>query len=159
MDIARPKSVADPGEAQSPSSSARRCPILTFDPQWLAITRSFQPYFSTSRVQSAFPGEAQAIEMVRRELDWVQQHIGTRKIDECQTFTRIAPGPDQEGSKFQQRTWCSLFLCPWISHLLVIAMLAKRAETRWLTFCLFCFPSSAVVRQPSNGSVLCNAGA
>jgi len=134
--------VEDPREVQSPSSpsTARRCPILTFDPQWLAITRAFQPYFSTNRAQSVFPGETQAIAMVRRELDWVNQNIGVRKIDECQTFTRTAPGTEQEGSKFQQRTWCSFLSPPFISHSFVTAMLAKRAETRWLTFCLFYVP-------------------
>ena len=165
MDIPCPYPVADPGEVPSPSSSTRRCPVLAFDPEWLAITRAFQPYFSTSRIQPAFPGETQAVASVRQELDWVMQHIGTRRVEECQTFCRTAPGPLPEEAKIgRQREWCSISSVDFASP--------QRPETRRLTidfirlfFFVFCFvsscfhPSSTVVRQPSNGCVLRNAGA
>ena len=88
-------------------SGVRISPKLTFDPEWLAITRAFHPYFSTTRSQPPFPGEAQAREMVEKELDWVVKNVknsGIRDISECQTFVATAPGPGSEGSaKFQQR--------------------------------------------------------
>ena len=133
MDIPCSYPAADPGEVQSPSSSMRRCPVLAFDPEWLAITRAFQPYFSTSRTQPAFPGETQAVASVRQELDWVMQHVGTRRVEECQTFSRTAPGPCAGEAKIgRQREWCSISSVDFAS--------LQRPETRSLTFDLFvCF--------------------
>jgi lariat debranching enzyme len=94
-------------------SSAQSSPKLTFDPEWLAITRSFHPFFSTIRTQPPFPEESQAREMVKMDLDWVQRNVRNRKCDgmsgirdvaDCQAFAMTAPGPGNEGnSKFVQR--------------------------------------------------------
>jgi len=69
-------------------------PKLTFDPEWLAITRAFHPYFSTGYHQKPFPNESQARQMVERELEWVHQHVenkGTMDVLHCQQFTTTAP--------------------------------------------------------------------
>jgi lariat debranching enzyme len=82
---------------------------MTFDPEWLAITRAFHPYLSTTRDQPAFPDETQARDMVRRELEWVTQNIvthpkGSLSVADCQRFAMTAPGPGQEGNaKMKQR--------------------------------------------------------
>ena len=79
----------------------RRMPELTYDPEWLAITRAFHPYMSLSPEQVPFPTEAQARELVRNELAWVMENIetragekpGSRSIHDCQQFVMTAPGP------------------------------------------------------------------
>jgi lariat debranching enzyme len=102
IDFADPRSIVE-----LPSGRVRRSPMLTFDPEWLAISRAFHPYLSTSRSQPPFPNQSQATEMVRKEMDWVMQHVGVdgvATVTDCQTFIPTAPGPGQEGStKFQQR--------------------------------------------------------
>jgi len=80
-------------------------PKLAFDPEWLAITRALQPWFSTSQRQTPFPEEAQAREMVKEELAWVEKEVlGTEKgkeVSECQSFVVTAPGPQPKESKNQ----------------------------------------------------------
>ncbi|KAF9463446.1 DBR1-domain-containing protein [Collybia nuda] len=86
-------------------------PILSFDPEWLAISRAFHPWLSTARVQRTFPEEAEAREMVTRELEWVMQNVPRKVgeqllVSECQIFAQTAPGPGSEGSaKNQQPPW------------------------------------------------------
>ncbi|KAI6107595.1 lariat debranching enzyme, C-terminal domain-containing protein [Pisolithus croceorrhizus] len=92
-------------------------PKLTYDPEWLAITRAFDEYFSRSQHQASFPDEETARSRVSQELEWVQKnlvqkHTGTGEgagevsgtarglaISEHQVFVRTAPGPDSEGQK------------------------------------------------------------
>lgn len=96
---------SDNGESLQPS------PTLTFDPEWLAITRAFHPWLSTTRYQRPFPDEAEARGMVGQEMEWVEKNLRGRDRDknpllvsECQRFTPTAPGPGSEGGgKFQQR--------------------------------------------------------
>ncbi|KAF9045383.1 lariat debranching enzyme, C-terminal domain-containing protein [Panaeolus papilionaceus] len=84
---------------------------FSFDPEWLAICRAFHPLLSTTRHQPAFPDEADARNMVARELDWVSKNIktdasGEIPISDYQTFVMTAPGPGTEGqAKFQQPPW------------------------------------------------------
>ncbi|KAF8648408.1 hypothetical protein AX16_006306 [Volvariella volvacea WC 439] len=87
-----------PNEGQNPNGLR---PTLTFDPEWLAIMRAFNPWFSTRRHQIPFPTEQDARELVRTELEWVREHVG-RKFNgkpeeewfvlECQQFAQTAPG-------------------------------------------------------------------
>lgn len=96
----------------------QRCiPKLTFDPEWLAITRAFHPYMSTRRRQADYPDEATARASVAEEMKWVKSNVqnqktnsseaslgGIRSILDCQTFVQTAPGPGSEGAqKNQQR--------------------------------------------------------
>ncbi|TFL04826.1 lariat debranching enzyme, C-terminal domain-containing protein [Pterulicium gracile] len=77
-------------EEPSPSSP----PTFTFDEEWLAITRAFQPLMSRTRSQPPFPDEEKAREMVKTELEWVRaQQLQSMAVDECQQFTMTAPGP------------------------------------------------------------------
>ncbi|EPQ50728.1 DBR1-domain-containing protein [Gloeophyllum trabeum ATCC 11539] len=84
--------VVDVGSPQAGDGAPR----LAYDPEWLAITRAFQPWLSTSRSQPPFPEEAQAREMVRAELAWVQANVGAKEVGECQVFAVTAPGPSPE---------------------------------------------------------------
>lgn len=76
-------------------------PVLAFDPEWLAITRAFHSYMSTSPQQPPFPDEATAREAVARELTWVRDKLlSTREnvvIQDMQSFVITAPAPDAEG--------------------------------------------------------------
>jgi lariat debranching enzyme len=77
-------------------------PVLTFDPEWLAIVRSFNPFFSRGRAQLPFPPEADARATVARELAWVREHaLGdapSRSVDGVQVFAPTALG-GPEGPK------------------------------------------------------------
>lgn len=87
-------------------------PTLTFDPEWLAITRAFHPWLSTTRHQPAFPDEAEARALVAKELEWVRANVpknerGEILVREWQSFVMTAPGPGMEGGdKFRQREFC-----------------------------------------------------
>lgn len=92
---------------------SRAEPVLSFDPEWLAITRAFHPWLSTTYHQPSFPEEAEARALVAKELDWVKANVATNKWGEIpvldhQTFVMTAPGPGTEGgNKFKQRE-CSV---------------------------------------------------
>ncbi|KAL0956930.1 hypothetical protein HGRIS_003034 [Hohenbuehelia grisea] len=100
-----------PKDAVLPKTEGSK-PKITFDPEWLAITRAFHPLFSTSIHQPSFPNEADARAMVEKELEWVKSNVvaghegGPRTIGECQKFACTAPGPGSEGAaKKQQPPW------------------------------------------------------
>jgi lariat debranching enzyme len=81
--------VESPGETQAPK--------LTFDPEWMAITRAFQPWLSRTRVQRAFPEEREARRMVSEELEWVMKKVGDGyEIGKCQVFS---PGTEEIGGE------------------------------------------------------------
>jgi len=90
----------------SQSDSAQ--PVLSFDPEWLAISRAFHPWLSTTHQQPSFPEEAEARAMISKELEWVIENVeqderGDILVSDYQTFTITAPGPGSEGSgKFKQ---------------------------------------------------------
>jgi len=92
-------------------SSKHSGPRLAFDPEWLAITRAFQPWFSTTQSQLPFPDEAEARRLVVKERDWVSANIKTNQdgeipIQNYQKFAMTAPGPGQAGTrKLQQPPW------------------------------------------------------
>lgn len=105
--------------ASSPLSTSSHAenpsPRLTYDPEWLAITRAFDEYFSRSQHQASFPDEETAKSRVTQEVDWVrknlvQKHTATEEgtgevsgttrglaISEHQAFVPTAPGPGSEG--------------------------------------------------------------
>ncbi|KAI0039576.1 DBR1-domain-containing protein [Auriscalpium vulgare] len=85
--------------------AATVAPVVAFDPEWLAITRAFHPFLSTTERQPPFPTLKQARGMVEKELTWVRQNVGRRlgvkpagawRVDACQTFAMTAPGHGQE---------------------------------------------------------------
>lgn len=85
MDIPTPSSV--------PKSQSLR---LTFDPEWLAITRALHPFFCTTKVQVALPQVDEARALVNTELEWVHQNVsdaGLQEVGKVQKFWCTAPGP------------------------------------------------------------------
>lgn len=91
-----------------PTEESRQPPLLTFDPEWLAITRAFHPWLSTTRHQRPFPPEAEARDMVSKEFEWVSKNVtgDALLVSEHQRFIPTAPGPGNEGAaKNQQPPW------------------------------------------------------
>ncbi|TFK74614.1 DBR1-domain-containing protein [Pluteus cervinus] len=86
-------------------------PVLSYDPEWLAITRAFHPWLSLVRHQPALPDDEQLQALVKKELEWVNENIPKKLseamlVSDCQQFVQTAPGPGSEGSaKFQQPPW------------------------------------------------------
>ncbi|KAF8901740.1 lariat debranching enzyme, C-terminal domain-containing protein [Gymnopilus junonius] len=86
-------------------------PLLSFDPEWLAITRAFHPWLSTTRHQPSFPEEIEARALVASELEWVEKNVekdtnGAIPVMEHQSFAMTAPGPGSEGAdKSKQPPW------------------------------------------------------
>ncbi|KAF9493420.1 DBR1-domain-containing protein [Pleurotus eryngii] len=93
----------------TPPSPAK--PTLQYDPEWLAITRAFDPYFSLRVQQLPFPEEAEARAMVAKELAWVEANLNggngsdgrCKNVQECQQFVMTAPGPGAEGGQARQQ--------------------------------------------------------
>lgn len=88
----------------APTTVLSSPPILTFDPEWLAIARAFHPLLSTTRHQPPFPPEDAARDMVARAREWVDAHVPAEslRVDACQEFVMTAPGPGNE-NRAQQR--------------------------------------------------------
>ncbi|KAG2016515.1 lariat debranching enzyme [Coprinopsis cinerea AmutBmut pab1-1] len=113
-------------DTTSTSPPQRRTPTLAFDPEWLAITRAFHPWFNTtSKLQRGFPGEEEARAMVAKEREWVEVNLikasggggessdsipsaggavsgsvkheqRLLKVEDVQVFEKTAPGPCAE---------------------------------------------------------------
>jgi len=75
--------------------------VLCYDPEWLAITRAFQPYLSREYKQATYPGPDDAHAAVSREWDWVHAHVPPKlnlcdgddwHVDSCQRFV-VRPPP------------------------------------------------------------------
>jgi len=78
--------------------------VLSYDPEWLAITRAFQPYHPRSREphKTVYPNADDARAAVSREWDWVHAHVPPKlslgegegegegdagwRVDACQRF-------------------------------------------------------------------------
>ncbi|KII89542.1 hypothetical protein PLICRDRAFT_175716 [Plicaturopsis crispa FD-325 SS-3] len=90
----------------APTTVPSSPPMLTFDPEWLAIARAFHPLLSTTRHQPPFPPEDAAREMVARARQWVDAHVPAEslRVDVCQEFVMTAPGPGSE-NRNQQPPW------------------------------------------------------
>ena len=77
--------------------------MLSYDPEWLAITRAFQPYLSLESRQAIYPNPDDARAAVSREWDWVHAHVPPKlnlgdgggnhgwRVDACQQFTHGSP--------------------------------------------------------------------
>ena len=94
----------------APISTTTDAPLFAFDPEWLAICRAFHPWLSTTRLQPAFPEEAEARALVAQERTWVDANVktderGALPIGDCQTFAMTAPGPGSEGRNKLRQRW------------------------------------------------------
>jgi lariat debranching enzyme len=100
-------------DVPTPSSVPQsQSPRLTFDPEWLAITRALHPFFSTTRMQVALPKPDEARALVTTELEWVRQNVSeaaSQEINEMQKFWRTAPGPPGDTKAHHQRRKRLLF--------------------------------------------------
>ncbi|KAF9529908.1 lariat debranching enzyme, C-terminal domain-containing protein [Crepidotus variabilis] len=79
-------------------------PTISFDPSWLAITRAFAPFHSTTKHQPAFPSEEEARALIEKEEAWVKANIkvderGYIPVNTVQVFAKTAPGPSEDGGK------------------------------------------------------------
>ncbi|KAI0736378.1 DBR1-domain-containing protein [Fomitopsis betulina] len=97
--------IAEPPRFHKEALGERAAPILSFDPEWLAITRAFHPYMPTGPSQLAYPIEDAARAAVETEVAWVNEHVHSLKVDDCQAFTIKAPppGPSDNPSLRQQQ--------------------------------------------------------
>ena len=90
--------------------------VLCYDPEWLAITRAFQPYLSREPKQATYPSPDDARAAISREWDWVHANVPPKlnlgaggdawRVDACQRFVVRSPPaggapvghPDREGN-------------------------------------------------------------
>jgi lariat debranching enzyme len=101
VDIAAPQD-----GTQSPALDTTSV-TLSYDPEWLAITRAFQPYLSRRREQATYPDPDVARVAVAREWDWVHAHVLPKlgdgwRVDTCQRFAQ--DGRDGAGGGARQQT-------------------------------------------------------
>ena len=107
-----------------PCPSSDSPPTLSYDPEWLAITRAFNPFMSNNKPQLEYPDEPTARAAVQRELEWVRTHVfqdgggagdgrgdggggvGVKKVEDIQVFVKTAPGPGEEGSRGKTQRTC-----------------------------------------------------
>ncbi|KAF8218311.1 lariat debranching enzyme, C-terminal domain-containing protein [Mycena galopus ATCC 62051] len=89
------------GKATSPPPGPR----LTYDPEWLAISRAFHPFLSLARNQSAFPLEDAARALVADARTQIAADLAAREpgldiddleVTQVQEFVMTAPGPGRE---------------------------------------------------------------
>jgi lariat debranching enzyme len=90
---------------EGPSSEGPTTVVLSYDPEWLAITRAFQPYLSRKREQAVYPEPDAARAAVAREWDWVHAHalpnLGAEcRVDACQQFVQGVDGARQQTDAF-----------------------------------------------------------
>lgn len=79
--------------------------MLSYDPEWLAIARAFQPYLSSKREQAAYPDPDAARAAVAHEWDWAQEHVLPKlgaefRIDVCQRLAQGVDGAHQQTDAF-----------------------------------------------------------
>jgi len=85
--------IPEPPEYQQTVMGERIAPVVSFDPEWLAITRAFHPYMSTGLNQLSYPDESTARAAIEKDLEWVKEHVKAMKVEECQAFVVTAPPP------------------------------------------------------------------
>ncbi|KAG8691652.1 hypothetical protein FRC11_013668 [Ceratobasidium sp. 423] len=68
-------------------------PILTYDREWLAISRAMHPFLSTQRHQSTIPPVWDLAPLIQESQRWVDENVGEREIRHVQEFIMTAPGP------------------------------------------------------------------
>ncbi len=85
---------------------------LTFDPEWLAITRAFQPFFNQGQPRALLPPHHLSSQLVRKHLEWVLEHVGEdRPVGSVQKFQPTAPGSVGRESRRQRELFRPLNLC------------------------------------------------
>lgn len=92
-------------DIRSPVPVAATGPVITYDPEWLAISKALHPFLSTSRAALPIPSEETARALVDKERDWIAENAGALEIADVQVFTKTAPNPlpKQARARGQQR--------------------------------------------------------
>ncbi|KAF7304246.1 DBR1-domain-containing protein [Mycena chlorophos] len=92
-------------------------PRLTYDPEWLAISRAFHPFFSLKPQQNRYPLADAVGALVDEARAWVTDNLKAREpslditdleVNQVQQFVMTAPGPGHEdtmGGKRSQPPW------------------------------------------------------
>ncbi|CAE6479541.1 unnamed protein product [Rhizoctonia solani] len=68
-------------------------PTLTYDREWLAISRAMHPFLSTQRHQPTIPPVWDLAPLIQESQRWVDENVGEREIRQVQEFIMTAPGP------------------------------------------------------------------
>jgi len=94
-----------PTKEEGSSTEGPATVVLSYDPEWLAITRAFQPYLSRKREQAAYPEPDAARAAVAHEWDWVHTHALSKLgaeccVDACQRFVQGVDGAHQQTDAF-----------------------------------------------------------
>jgi Lariat debranching enzyme, C-terminal domain len=76
-----------------PSAPVTAPPTLTYDREWLAISRALHPYLSTEIRQPSLPPIWDMAPLIEESQRWVDDHVGEREIGHIQEFVMTAPGP------------------------------------------------------------------
>jgi lariat debranching enzyme len=103
-------------QAPLPSTSSKNMPILTFDREWLAITRALHPYLSTQMAEIAPPNGAKLEQLQGEARQWLDERVlkfddleaQKLKIEDTQQFVMTAQsvtGPNA-GGRGQPRMPC-----------------------------------------------------
>jgi hypothetical protein len=111
-------------KSKSPSPAPPQAPRLTYDPEWLAISRAFHPFLSLESRQRAFPLEERARALVSEARKWIVDDLARREpgadledleVGAVQEFVMTAPGPGKEeqmgGRRAQRECLFSLYSC------------------------------------------------
>lgn len=100
---------------------------LSYDPEWLAITRAFNSYLevsdSTTQSSNSLPREADVVHsMIEKEKKWVEENVKDLRISP-DSFVRTAPAIGAEGGP---RDWravgqreCPFFLSRFMDMILI----------------------------------------
>ncbi|KAJ7251235.1 lariat debranching enzyme, C-terminal domain-containing protein [Mycena rebaudengoi] len=103
---------ADEGKGKGKETAPR----LTYDAQWLAITRAFFPFLTLAYGQRNFPTEEEARELISAAREVIAERARARgeldiddlEVERVQQFVMTAPGPgreDETGGPNAQPPW------------------------------------------------------
>ena len=76
-----------------PTVIADSPPTLSFDPKWLAITKGFHKFLSTTNHQPGYPPENEARALITQADATLQENMTSQLVSNVQTFVMTAPGP------------------------------------------------------------------
>lgn len=82
----------------SDTAAPRYRPKLYFDPDWLAIVKTFAPYLSLRQASIPFPPPATFDTLIDESLVWVKENVGVqgmKPVDDVQIFARTAPASEE----------------------------------------------------------------
>ncbi|KAJ7231280.1 lariat debranching enzyme, C-terminal domain-containing protein [Mycena haematopus] len=105
------------GKRKATSPPLSQQPRLTYDPEWLAISRAFHPFLSLTHHQRPFPLEDAARALVAEARTQIANDLRAREpeldiedleVGQIQEFVMTAPGPGREeqmGGRRAQPPW------------------------------------------------------